>query len=145
MTRRTYYETLLKVGGLWNILAALAFVALRGPALDFLGMEAPRYTAFYNGFFVAVLLFGIGYFQVGRDPSQNRAIVALGAVGKIAVFVLFLTGWRSGELPGLVALAGTVDLVFALLFFEFLAHHARKGREPSSSPTPSLRRDSAGQ
>lgn len=128
MPRRTYYEGLFKVGGLWNLLAAAIFLVLKGPALAVLGMQEPTYTVFYDGFFVAVLLFGIGYYQVGRNLDQNRAVVLLGAIGKVAVFLLFLSGWRRGELPGVVAILGTGDLVFALLFFEFLRHERARSR-----------------
>ncbi len=117
------------------MLAAAIFIALSGPALSLLEMPAPSYTVFYNGFLVAVLLFGVGYHMVGLDPAQNRAVVVLGALGKLAVFALLIGAWLSSEFPRVLAVVASVDLAFAIPFFEFLYSQPGGRREPG--PTPS--------
>ncbi|MCB0221400.1 MAG: hypothetical protein KDH09_17010 [Chrysiogenetes bacterium] len=129
MQNESYYRGMFKIGAVWNFGAGLLFMLARNPLFDFLGMAPLHYTTFYNAFCMAVLLFGAGYYWVGIDLTQNRAIVVLGAIGKVLVFALFVLGWRQGELPFLLIPVGTVDLVFAGLFVEFLRRskesHAR--------------------
>jgi hypothetical protein len=44
----------------------------------------------------------------------------LGILGKIAVFIGFIHSYLAGKAHLLVALCGTVDLVFTILFIGFL-------------------------
>jgi hypothetical protein len=132
MNRRAYYERMFKIGGIWNTLAAAIFIALAGPAFSPLEMPAPTYSVFFNGFFMAVLLFGVGYYMVGLDPTRNRVVVVLGALGKIGVVVLFVWAWLSGEFPGVLAIVASVDLAFAMLFFEVL--YSQRGQHPELGP-----------
>ncbi len=51
----------------------------------------------YRGFLLSILLFGVGYYLVSRDTSQNRGIVWLGAVGKVLVFGFFTDAFLEGH------------------------------------------------
>lgn len=120
MHRESYYRNLFKIAALWNLGAGLLFMLGRSFLFDLFGMAPLHYTTFYNAFCVAVLLFGLGYYWVGLDLTQNRAIVVLGATGKVCVLALFIVGWRMGELPATLIPIGAVDTLFAALFVGFL-------------------------
>jgi len=67
-----------------------------------------------------ICLLGIGYYWVARDVSRNHAIVWLGMIGKLAVFSIFLGHAISGDIPYALTAPAVIDLVFAILFLEFL-------------------------
>ena len=127
---------LFLLAGLWNFVAASSALFFTRFAMG-LFFGASAYTGDYHqamlfrAFGIAVLLFGIGYTLVSRDPSRNRAVVWLGVAGKLAVFGVFthalvtdhatLMGWG-------VALG---DLLWGFGFLWFLwatRHDVRVGQ-----------------
>jgi hypothetical protein len=83
-------------------------------------LEGPVAHLNLQAFWVSVLLFGVGYAIVARDPRRNHGILFLAALGKTYVFVVFTSHWLEGSMQ-LLALAGGIgDLVFAGLFAWFL-------------------------
>ena len=74
----------------------------------------------YRGFLLSILLFGVGYYLVSRDTSQNRGIVWLGAAGKVLVFAFFTHAFFQGHSTA-VAWGGSLgDFLWTWLFFWFL-------------------------
>lgn len=127
MQNESYYRNLFKIAALWNFGAGLLFMLGRPFLFDLFGMAPLHYTTFYNAFCIAVLLFGAGYYWVSLDLTQNRAIVVLGAIGKVCVLALFVIGWRMGELPATLIPIGAVDTAFAGLFVGFLRRSRESG------------------
>lgn len=74
----------------------------------------------FRSFALSILLFGVGYYAVSKDITQNRVIVWLGAAGKILVFAFFTDALLRGHatMTGWVVSSG--DLLWALGFFWFL-------------------------
>ena len=67
-----------------------------------------------------ICLLGIGYYWVSKDVFRNHAIVKLGVIGKTAVFSIFLGHAISGDIPYAFTAPAVIDLIFAILFLEFL-------------------------
>jgi hypothetical protein len=74
----------------------------------------------YRGFLLSVLLFGVGYYLVSRDTSQNRGIVWLGAVGKVLVFLFFTDAFLEGHATAAAWGVSIGDFLWTLLFVWFL-------------------------
>ena len=74
----------------------------------------------FRSFALSVLLFGIGYYAVSKDISQNRAIVWLGAAGKILVFAFFTGAFLRGYATMVAWVVSIGDLLWAAAFFWFL-------------------------
>lgn len=85
----------------------------------------------------AVAIFGWGYWQVARDPVQNRIVIVLGLAGKLAVAALGIAHAFAGNIGWAFAALTVVDLVFAALFWRFLrAYPAARPPEPAASVAP---------
>jgi len=97
---------------------AIAAVGISVP-LDALGKELLC-------LFIAV--FGYGYYLVGRDVTRNEGIVVLGIVGKVLFFGLLAGNAIAGRVPFRVLLPASGDLVFVILFFEFLLNGRTSSR-----------------
>jgi hypothetical protein len=86
------------------------------PAGTLLGMAAPRQLLLLHLLTAFVLLFGPPYLGIGIDVRGKSPPIALGAAGKITMFLLALLQWLLGMAPGAVAALGPGDLVYAPLF-----------------------------
>ena len=90
------------------------------PILKWFLNVIPESFLWYHLFLVLVFGYGLGYYWIGNDPVRNRDIIKMGIFGKILVFILLTGGWIKGVITILLAGAGAVDLVFAILFFRIL-------------------------
>ena len=81
-----------------------------------------------------ICLLGIGYYWVAKDVSKNHAIVRIGLIGKLAVFSIFLGHAIAGNIPYAFAAPTVIDLIFAILFLEFLLHIRRAERQSRVGP-----------
>lgn len=118
--REVYYRHLFFVGALWNWGASVVFILFYKKIFTLLGMEIPLYPSIMHLFLVLVVTFGIGYYWVSRDIQKNHDIVRMGIIGKTLVFLLFLFHSLFGNLHPLFITVGAGDLIFAVLFIEFL-------------------------
>ena len=113
------FKVMLTVAALWNWGAALLFMAmavLNLQAMSLFLIIKPASYLWFHLFFGVVAVFGLGYYWAAQDLMMNRNIVKMGMIGKTWVFFLILAGWLTGAVTFLAAAAGTVDLVFAVLF-----------------------------
>jgi hypothetical protein len=117
------YKTFFTIAAIWNLGAAVLFV---GMALFshqllrlFLNIIPESFLWFYL-FMSLVATFGLGYYWTGQDVAMNRDIIKMGIIGKLLVFILATGGWLTGVITILTAGAGTVDLLFAILFIRIL-------------------------
>jgi hypothetical protein len=106
---------------IFNWLVALVFLFAYQPAFKLLGITPiPDNPIYLHLFAILVAMFGWAYYQAGTDFIANRNLIELGAIAKIAVFLLpfgyFLVGLISWQLP----LLASVDLLYALLFIRAL-------------------------
>ncbi|UCF47967.1 MAG: hypothetical protein JSU89_12475 [Myxococcales bacterium] len=119
------FSRMFFLAALWNFVAALGGL-FRYEAQFRLLFGEEGYTGdfhqalLYRSFAIAVLLFGIGYYLVSRDTSQNRGIVWLGAAGKVMVFVFFTEAILKDKATMIGWGVSFGDLLWALLFFWFL-------------------------
>jgi len=123
MQSERYFRTMFTVAAIWNWSAALLFMAMAAldlPILKWFLTVIPESFLWYHLFLCLVAVYGLGYFWIGRDVIRNRAIVKMGIIGKMLVFVLLTSGWLNGVVTILTAGAGAVDLVFTVLFIRVL-------------------------
>jgi hypothetical protein len=122
MEKKTYYKYILIIGSIWNLALAIPILLMSffiNPGLSMLGL------LYYQAFLWAVILFGIGYGVVGLNLDKNHAVIVLGVIGKILVFLYYLIYFLLGVLDITYVLVGTGDLIFAILFIEFLLNYKK--------------------
>lgn len=115
-----YYRKMFFIGALWNLAAAAVFLFFQKPLFAMFAMPPLDYPIFYQMVCVLVFAFGIGYYWVSLNLRDNRGLVKLAAALKIATFVFFVYYCAVGSLHWSFVGTGLVDLVFGILFIEFL-------------------------
>ncbi|MCP4757409.1 MAG: hypothetical protein GY866_41645 [Proteobacteria bacterium] len=125
MPKESYYKKMFFIGAIWNWIATLTFMLGYKILFPLFGMELPRYPVFLILFLGLAFVFGIGYFWVSRDIYRNHDIIRLGIAGKLFVFVLMSWGCISKQIHMILIGTGAVDLIFAILYLEFLRTYKR--------------------
>lgn len=123
-----FWRKLFLSAALFNWIAATAFI-LAPPELyvRFGVRPAPESTLYLHLFAGAAALLGYGYLIVSRNLNE-RAIVRLGTIAKLAACVVMTAHWLAGSATWHFPAVISVDLVYAAFFVAFLrqsrpAHH----------------------
>lgn len=117
-----YARRLFGIAAAFNFAAGAATVFLRSMLVSGLQLDPIRGSniviADLFGMFVA--LFGYAYLLIAINPARYRPYISFGAIGKLLAFACAIAGWLAGlvvwKLPALLS----ADLVFALLFLDYL-------------------------
>jgi hypothetical protein len=98
-----------------NALGVAVFAPLalgwRSPLLP---LDVPPYFAAQIGYTIA--LFGGVYAWLATRPRIDRALVAVGGLGKLGFFALTLAYAITGDVPASMALGALPDLGFGVIF-----------------------------
>lgn len=118
-TAAALHERIIR-SALWSTVAlnAVGTVIFSVPALGgtsaFLPVEVPRFFAAQLGFVIA-LFCGV-YAWLALQPQVNRALVVVGALGKLGFFGLTLAYAVVGDVPFRMAVNATPDFLLAVVF-----------------------------
>jgi hypothetical protein len=128
MDRLPMIRGLFAVAGLYDGLLGLAFV-VAGPALFLrLGIAPPNHWGYVHFTALLLIVFGIMFFAVARDPVQNRNLIPYGAMLKLCYSGTVFYHWWAGNLATAWKPFAFIDLFFLVLFlwaYRFL-HGARE-------------------
>lgn len=73
-----------------------------------------------RSFASSVTTWGIGYALVAFDQKRFRNFAWLGVISKTIFFVVYTVAYLNGQITFPAFIPALVDLIFALLFAEFL-------------------------
>ena len=128
MKREKYYRSLFLIAAIWAWLVSVPYIFIYKYTFPLVGMKIPESPVWFIFSCLCVALFGLGYFMVSRNLENNQGIVIMGTIGKLMVFFLFLSSTITGELSPLLMINASADLLFAVLFAEFLLFDNRRKR-----------------
>ncbi len=124
MDKPNFYKKFFLFGGIYNLCISLPIwifgVVDMTTASALFGMGVPPTLIFFTAMMWFVFAFGIGYIIVGRDIKKNHGVVVIGAMEKIAFFIDAVAVFARAEVAVTVVVLGIVDLIFGVLFIEFL-------------------------
>lgn len=137
MNKESYYKILFLVAAIWNLVATipcwLGLVFMPGMVSGLFGMPQPVSLFPFHAMFSLFMAFGIGFLLVSHDIYRHRGIVIIGSLGKSLFFLNCLNAFMLKEGNLLLLLTGTIDLLFAILFTEFLLKTRKNHVQPSHS------------
>jgi hypothetical protein len=100
----------------FNLLAAAMLAFPESPLGQIAGLSTPVPLVYRVVLAYFVALFGAAYAWMAWQPTTNRPLIALSAIGKSGVFVLMLILWFLGEVPVQTLLLTIGDLLLAGVF-----------------------------
>ncbi|MFX0148178.1 MAG: hypothetical protein ACFE8E_10590 [Candidatus Hodarchaeota archaeon] len=129
MNREKYYRIMFLSGAIWNWLIAIVFILLTlfllPEAASLVGISIPPSLLFMHGFLVFAFIIGVGLFIISRDINNNRGIAQMCVVEKFSIFTLFLIYFILGDFNIILFLPVVVDLIYGILFLEFLINYKK--------------------
>ncbi len=124
MDKPNFYKKFFLFAGIYNLCISLPIwifgIVDTVTASELFGMGVPPTLIFFTAMMWFVFAFGIGYIIVSRNIKQNHGVVLIGAMEKIAFFIDAVAVFAMAEVAATVVVLGTVDLIFGILFIEFL-------------------------
>jgi hypothetical protein len=131
----SYARKLFGFAAACNFAVAFGFLFLRPvlhPLLPLDPVTGTNRVFFYLTAFL-VAAFGYAYLRVAQDPRRYRPLIEIGVIGKALAVTAAAIPWLDGgigwQLPAL--LGG--DLLFVLLFLDYLRRTAGVERQPFTS------------
>ncbi len=119
------WKLIFWVAAIFNFAVGLPMLLAPEVLLPAIGQALPDDLLMIRLAALLIVVLGIGYGMVARDPAANRPILWLGVLGKAPIPLLV---WISGGAAALSSSAFVLslgDLAFAALFLLFLLTHRR--------------------
>ena len=117
----------------WKILFLIAGIYTAGGVLpgiinpekgllDFTGKVIEDWNAiyFFRSLWITVLVFGVGFFIVAKNPSKHIGIVIMGFLGKLLFASNVLIQYSNEKVSQTALAAAVVDLIFVTAFGIFI-------------------------
>jgi len=119
---RIYARWLFGAAAAFNFAVAGGLVFVRplvGPALHLDPVSGSNLLLLYlTGLFIA--LFGYAYALIAADPVKHRVFIPFGALGKLLAAACITWTWIAGDVPVRLPMLAGGDVMFALLFLDYL-------------------------
>ena len=129
MNSEKYYKNMFIGGAIYNIGAGLPLLIISfftDSVYSIFGLDKPNYLLWIHFSFLCIIVFGIGYYMVSRNPESNQGIVLIGGIAKMCFFLLTTIAYLNEEANFLLLFTGIIDFIFVILFFEFLLKQRKK-------------------
>ena len=126
LTRDTYDRVLFTVAAAWNLGAAWMLIFNPNFLLARLGITDSAARLLARSFVSSVTTWGIGYALIAVDRNRFRDFAWLGVISKTIFFTVYAVAFSGGQISFAAFIPALVDLVFAVLFAEFLWRAYRK-------------------
>lgn len=99
MTVRPWMTIVLRVAGIFNLMAGTSMICFYHEGYELLGVPKPELILPVQVMGILVALFGVGYLMVAANPVENRNILLLGMLSKAIASVLAIYYVIAGPLP----------------------------------------------
>ena len=120
-----FWKLVFWVAALFNFAVGLPMLLAPETLLPLIGQPVPADLLMTRLAALLIVVLGIGYGMVARDPVANRPILWLGILGKAPIpLLVWLTG-GAAALASSAFLLSLGDLAFATLFLAYLLTHRR--------------------
>ena len=120
MKRRPYDPALFAAAAAWNLVAAAIFIFRPEIVLARLGISDPAARLLARSLASSVITWGLGYALVAVDGRRFRPFAQLGALSKTIFAAVYAVAFFRGQISLAACSPALVDLLFALLFVEYL-------------------------
>lgn len=119
-SRERYYRGLFLVAAIYDLVLGIAFTFFHIQVFDMFGVTPPEsgYIPLLGSFLFVI---GVAYYLIWRgDLHQQRDMIFVGTLYKLAYSAIALIYWARGDIPHVAfgAVFGIADLIFFVLMLE---------------------------
>ncbi len=104
------------VSAWYDILLGIIFGLFYQPVYQSFGIEFPNHSGYIQLSALYIFIFGIGFYLVYKNPVQNREIIILGILMKLAFFIVAIGHLILDTIPSIYIPFAIIDILFVLFF-----------------------------
>lgn len=112
--------------GVYDFVIGLAFLVAGAQIFNSLGVTPPNHWGYVQFASLMLIIFGLMFFAVARDPSGNRNLMCYGMLLKLSYVGVVSYYWMTTDCPTMFKPFAVIDAVMLLLFI--LAYRQRPTR-----------------
>ena len=116
MNTSRWISPLFVVAALYDGVLGLLFLAAPGTPFRLFAVTPPNHLGYVQFPAALLLIFGLMFAAIARDPSANRSLILYGILLKAAYCGVTGWYWISSDIPGMWKPFVVIDLVMGLLF-----------------------------
>ena len=109
-------KTLFWVGGLYDFILGVAFLALPTVLFDWFTITPPNHWGYVTFAASMLAIFGLMFLQIAKDPIKNRDLMPYGMLLKFAYCGVVFGYYFTTGVPVVWVIFGVCDFIFLLLF-----------------------------
>jgi hypothetical protein len=110
-------RVLFAIAGLYDFLIGIVFLTFGPQLFDTFSVPQPNYWGYVRFGALMLMIFGLMFFAVARDPVQNRNLMMYGMLLKISYVGLVGFYWATTDCPMLFKPFAVIDAIMLVLFF----------------------------
>jgi hypothetical protein len=109
-------QSLFYVAGLYDFLIGLAFLLFGVRLFDAAGVPQPDHWGYIQFGALMLMIFGMMFFAIARNPSANRQMIPYGILLKLSYSALAGYYWMTTDCPLLFKPFVVIDAIMLVLF-----------------------------
>jgi hypothetical protein len=111
-----FTRLLFGIAGFYDFVIGLVFLFLSKPLFDANGIPYPNHWGYLQFGALLLVLFGLMFFDIARNPVANRNLIPYGILLKISYIVLVVYYSMVSNCPFLFQPFAVIDAVMLILF-----------------------------
>ena len=128
-----WWRIVLVFAAVYNVIAGLAMLIFYHEGYRGLGLEKTAFNLPIQLVGMCVVLFGVGYWIVSRNPVENRNVLLLGMLSKLLGPLLAIRYILRGDLPAWILIVFFfADLIYLLPFWLIYSSCRTRSQKASS-------------
>lgn len=109
-------KPLFVIAALYDGILGFAFLLLPGGVFQYFGVTPPNHFGYVQFPAALLLVFGLMFLAIARDPQANRNLIPYGMMLKVAYCGVVFGYWFTRGIPGMWKPFAVADLIFLALF-----------------------------
>lgn len=134
MSKRRLVSVLFLVSALYDGLLGLAFLASPGAVFERYGVTPPNHFGYVQFPAALLVVFGLMFLAVARDPERNRNLIPYGILLKVSYCAVVTYYWTTTGVPDMWKPFAAADLVFLAAFVWAYRAAGSLSSPPSAAP-----------
>ena len=121
MESRTPFRLLFLVSAAYDGLLGIAFLVAGSRIFSAAGITPPNHWGYVDFAASLLLLFGVMFLQISRDPVKNRLLIPYGVLLKLCYVETVLWHAFTDGVPTLLKFFAATDTLFLILYLAALS------------------------
>ena len=104
------------IAGLYDSILGILFLAIPYRIFEIFQITPPNHIGYLQFPALLLIIFGIMFFQIAKDPISNRHFILYGILLKFSYCIVVFSHWIIGNIPFIWVPFAFIDLLFLILF-----------------------------